>query len=105
MFIVFLFSFMYNYVPISFSLLLVSSSDLQSPIISNTTEVEKAHCYRCLYIFDTSMSFYNVVALYKHWFPPVTIYRRVARNELSPITSIVLETTTVALHYLLLKIN
>ena len=28
------------------------------------------------------MSFYNVVALYKHWFPPVTIYRRVARNEL-----------------------
>ena len=33
---------MYNYVPISFSLLLVSSSDLQSPIISNTTEVEKA---------------------------------------------------------------
>ena len=33
---------MYNYVPISFSLLLVSSSDLQSSIISNTTEVEKA---------------------------------------------------------------
>ena len=24
------------------------------------------------------MSFYNVVALYKHWFPPVTIYRRMA---------------------------
>ena len=24
------------------------------------------------------MSCYNVVALYKHWFTPVTIYRRVA---------------------------